>query len=345
MPSREVARRLVGAAAALFFATVTAGCGGAPPPARARAAAIEPHWQDAVDTMPEILIVVRPRAIREDRVYGPLFKRAVQAARERSKVVEAVHPLETIEDAEEVVAGWRPDAQDHQGELLLVERGVRADFDPGKLVDDDGRPLWTTGPNGATRELVREQDEQGHPVDASLFELPGRTWVVATGPARVRARDAFAHPFQRPALELDPTALALVRIDGPSLVARVRALQDLGTFAAVGKHLKALTFTLPPGGEGAVRATFAYADEDAAAFSEVALRQVVGAVARTAAGGSPAATRLAWLARAKVERPDKRVVVTAPLPGSLIEGLLTAGSAPIDVDLPSPASSSPGPSH
>ena len=326
-------RILAGLLLAVIAGSSLAACGGKPPAAAASRGAPEPRWQDVIDSVPELLVVVRPQAIRQDRVYGPLLRRAIEAARDRSKVVAATHPLETLEDAEEVVLAVHPDTPDQPGEVLMVERGVRADVDPGKLVDDDGQPLWAPGPSGPVRELVRERDSGGHPVDASLFELPGRTWVVVTGGARVRARDAFAHPVRRPPLDLDPTALALVRIDGPSLVARVHGLQDLGALGAVGRRLKWVTFTLPPGADGAVKATLGYADEDAAAFAEVTLHQVVDAVVRSKK------ERLAWLGSAKVERPDKRVVITAPLPPSLVSALLTAGSAPVDLDI-APA---PGP--
>src|SRR5262249_69682 len=157
--------------------------------------------------------------------------------------------------AEELIVGIRPDAPDQPGERVLVARGVPGDTDPAKLVDDAGHSLWAPGPPGPVRELVQEQDEHGHPAGASLFELPGRTWVVAQGPARARAREAFAHPFNRPPMDLDPVALAIVRIDGPSLVSRVHALQDLGGLASIGKHLRSATLTLPPGAEHTVHAT------------------------------------------------------------------------------------------
>jgi hypothetical protein len=303
-----------------------AACGGAANAPARQARHLEPHWQDILDSVPELLVVVRPKALQGDRVYGPLFKRAIAAARERSRVVEAMHPLDTLLDAEQVVVGVHPEARDRPAELMLAALGVRADVDPEKLVDDDGHAIWTAGPSSAMRELVHESDSHGHSVDASLFELPGRTWVVASGPARARAREVFAHPMNRPAPELDPAALASVRLDGPALVEHVRGLQDLGTFAAIGRRLRSVMFVLPPGGEGAVKVTLTYADEDAAAFSEVTLRQTATAIARAKS------ERLAWLGAAKVERPDKRVVVTAPLPAALIEGLLGAGSAPLDLD-------------
>ncbi len=310
------------------FALASTACGSPPAAPPPQVAAAEPRWQDVIDTMPELLVVVRPQALREDRVFGPLLKRAIAAARQNSKVVDATQTLETLEDAEEVVVGWRPETHERQGEMLFVERGVRADVNPGKLVDDGGQPLWSPGPPGATRELVRERDEHGASVDASLFEMPGRTWLVVTGPARARARDALAHPAQRPPLQLDPAALALVRFDGPLLVAHIPLFQERGSLGVVGRRLKSVMLVLPPGNEGAVKAVFTYADDDAAALSEVAFRGFSAEIARRKID------RLAWLAAAKVERPDRRVIVTAPLPPQFVASLLYAGSAPMDLDVP-----------
>jgi hypothetical protein len=303
----------------------TACAAGKPPPPPARAAVAEPHWQDVFDTTPELLVVVRPKALTEDRIYGALLRRAIATARERSSVVAATRFADAVEDADEVVVGLRPDTPDHAGEIMLVARGVRADIDPVKLVDSEGHGLWTPGPSGAARELVCDQDSQGHAVGASLFELPGRTWVIATGAARQRARDAFAHPLPRPPLELDPSALAIVRIDGPSFVAHVAFLQQ-GSIAAVGRRLKSVTFNLPPGGEGSVKATLSYADEDAAALAEVSIREHVDAVARLQKPEG-----LTWIGSAKVERPDTRVVMTAPLPPKLVDALMSAGGPSLPV--------------
>jgi hypothetical protein len=303
-------------------------------PHHAEIAPAEPHWQDAFETTPEVLVVVRAKAAREDRVYGPLLRRALQLARERSKAVAPTRTLEAMSDAEELVVGMRPDppvGAAGRSELVLVALGVRTDIDPGKLTDDEGHALWAPGPAGRVRELVREGDEHGGSVGASLFELPGRAWVIAEGDARARARDVFAHPFNRPAIDLDPQALAIVRIDGPSLVTRVRALQDLGGLASLGRHLRAVTFVLPPGADRSVRATLAYEDDDAAAVSEVAVRELVGAASRSSKAGW-----LAWLAGAKVDRMPKSVVVSAPLPPQLVDGLLQAGSAPLGLDPPGP---------
>jgi hypothetical protein len=301
-------------------------CGSKSPPAASSAIAAEPHWQDVFDGTPELLVVVRPKALTQDRVYGALLRRAIATAREKSSVVAATRFADAVEDADEVVVGLRPDAPDHAGEIVLVARGVRADIDPAKLVDAEGHGLWTPGPSGAARELVCEQDAHGHPLGASLFELPGRTWVIATGAARQRARDAFAHPFARPPMEVDASALAIVRIDGPSLVARVPFLQEYGSFAAAGRRLKSVTFSLPPGGEGSVKGTLAYADEDSAALAEVSIREHVDAVARLQKPES-----LVWFGSTKVERPDSRVVMTAPLPPKLVDAFMSAGGTSLAV--------------
>ena len=80
------------------FAIVLTGAlacsGGAPTPAaNPRTATGEAQWQDAFDSTPELLIAVFPLALRSDRVYGPLLRRAIELARERSRVVAETRAL------------------------------------------------------------------------------------------------------------------------------------------------------------------------------------------------------------------------------------------------------------
>jgi hypothetical protein len=167
---------------------------------------------------------------------------------------------------------------------------------------------------------------------------------MASGPARERARVAFAHPSSnssaRGAAPADGGSLASIRFVGPALVARIQALQPSGALAAMGRQLRSLTLELPPGSEAAgrqVRATLSYSDEDAAVRSEVRAREILDTIARR----KP--ERLSWLSQAKVERPRERVVLAAPLPPGLVDGLLHAGTAALDLDgqagqaLPAPA--------
>jgi hypothetical protein len=312
-----VRRIALALAASVGGASLILGCAAKTVVTSPRAHVAEPRWQDAFDDTPEVLVIVRPKALKQDKVYGPLLRRVIDLGREWSGVVAAT-PLEALEDAEEVVIGMNPTkgARDSAAALAVVV-GVRADLDPGALVDAAGHAVWAPGPSGPVRELVRERDERGRPFEASLFELLGRTWVIAVGTARERARESFAHPFDRPALDFDPQALAVARVDGPSFVARVPRLQNLGSQAAVGRRLRTLTFRLPPGASGQVELALAYADEDAAAFAEV---RVQGMIREKVEG-------YAWLGSASVDRSGKRVVLTMPLPPALVDALLHAGSA------------------
>jgi hypothetical protein len=322
------------AVAALSIACAAlAGCSGASPAPATAQHRSEPSWQDVFDTTPELLVDLHPSAIEKDKVYGPLLRRIFDEARRRSRVVSSTRVLEVMGDADEVIFGVRPStgaANDATQEVVVVVVGVNASVDPARVVDADGKALWSPGPGSGVRELVRERDEQRQPLDASLFELAGRTWVIATGDARARARQVFAQPVGRPALRLDPDALALLRVDGPSLVKRVRGLQPLGALAALGRKLQSVTLRVPPGAEGKLELVFAYSEEDAAAFAEVAARRVVEAI------GRKKPPKLAWLADAKVDRPDKRVVLTLALPAPVVDALLQAGSQSIDFDRDAP---------
>lgn len=318
-------RCAIAVATALACASLAA-CGGSPPPPRAQQAPAEPHWQDVLDTTPDLLVVVRAKAMREDRVYGPFLRRVLDLARTDSKALAGTRVMDAMSDAEELVLAVRTETADAPGERLFVARGVRADIDPATLVDDDGHALWGSGPAGNVRELARDRDEHGHAVDASLFELPGRTWVIAQGPARARAREAFAHPFGRPPVAFDPRALAVARFDGPALVRHLRILQDLGALAEIGRHLRSLTLTLSSGAEHTVTGTFVYVADDDAAAAEVAARGAIGTLSRRY-------PTLAWLGSARVDHVPKTVSIAAPLPAQLVGALLNAGQAP-DLDLP-----------
>jgi hypothetical protein len=363
-----------GAIVALACIALNLGCG-SPAPSTAQTAPAEPRWEDVLGTTPELLAVAFPLALRQDAVYGPLLRRVFDLVRDQSRVVAETRALDAMEDAEEVIVGMRPEigagggeSTSQVAEMIVVVRGVRADVDPATLVDADGHPLWTPGPSGGVRELVpREAPPSpsggaGAPVLASLFELPGRTWVIVSGDARARARDVFAHPRGRAALHLDADsadALLVVRIDGPSLVSRVRALQAPSGLAPIGRRLNAVTLALAGGpasevadkdvpasdagpAPGAihlrrsVRATLAYADADATTMAEATVRDVLGAIARKKPQD------LAWLANATVDRPSPggapaaRIVVTAPLPPWLAGALLHTSAVPLHLGPPTP---------
>lgn len=309
-------------------------------PAAERPDALEPEWQDALPPAPKLLVFLRPKGLRDDKVYGPMLRRALELAREQ-RVTSGALVLDAIEDAEEVIAELgdltprETSVPADSLELLLVLRGTRSDIDPSRLVGPEGELLWSDGPNGVVRELVHERDRDGTPNPTSLFELPNRTWVVASGAARDRARDAFAHPTRHPEPPFALDSLATIVIDGPALVGRVSLLQGTGPLGGVGHGLRSVALELlapaPPGEAGKppseplpprqVRAVASYADAEAAAVAGGAARVMLRVVSRLKPSG------LAWLGAGQVDVADSRVVVTEPVPMDLLRSVLYAGRA------------------
>jgi hypothetical protein len=326
--TRDVSRG--SAALAASVATLLFSCATTPSRPTRDSPVLEARWQDAFDAPPRVLVALRPGALQTDPVYGPLLRRVLDLARQRSRVVTATRAIDAMEGAEEVLVGVDGVGSDDtaEGDLVAVVIGVRADVDPGELVDSDGNPQWSVGPSGRVRELIRDHDEQGEPLEASLFELPGRTWVIASGQARLRSRDAFARPRGRPdPVDLEPDALAVLRIDGPSLVARVPVLRPPSELAAIGHGMRSVTFELASRSAEPVRALLVYATPEAAAAAEQTVRVALDAVRSAKPAG------LAWLGAATLDRAagGTRVVLAAPLPPTLVAGLLRGGSiSPID---------------
>jgi hypothetical protein len=324
-------------AAVLAWAAVAAngGCAESPAaPVAAQSAPSEPRWQDVFDGTPELLLVVFPRELRQDKVYGSLLRRALEMARESSNAVAETHTLDAMEAAEEVIIGVRPRSPAFAGETIVVVRGAPSDVDPARLVDTDGHPLWMPGPLGLTggvREFVRVAAlspatatpdggaaDDGS-LDASLFELPGATWVIASGAARARAGGVLARPASHPGPPIAQGALAAARLDGASLVQHLSPLRPGGLLSALGRRLRSATVALPPGAERAVRVTLAYADEGAATGAETQARVVVATVAQSKPDPT---TWLAGLSSATISRAGTEVTVQAPLPERLIDVLL-----------------------
>jgi hypothetical protein len=330
-------------------------------------AADEPRWQDVLNPIPDVLIVLRPVALRRDDVYGPLLRRVLDLARRRRQLVTATRTIDVIESTEEMMLAVREERGHHEDGLglapltgvtsdpgnrrdfVVVLRGVRQDLDPASLVDDDGSPLWAPGPPGRVRELVHPAAADGAS-ETSLFELSGRTWVVASGPARARTRDTFDGVTDRDmtqapgppdaerrgtsrgtspvvGLNLDPAALVWARLSGPTLVAHVGVLRPPALLAPVGQDLAAVTVALAPGTDAVLRATFAYKGERAAAAAEATLRQAFRAISERklpcdCRGGCEETCKYAWLGASAVARGARTVVVTAPLPKALVAALV-----------------------
>jgi hypothetical protein len=320
-------------------------------PAAPTSAYPEPRWEGLLDPPPELLVAIRPQALRRDKVYGPLLRRAIELAREQSRVVAATRALETLEDADEVIIGARDPGPDSRREasLVIVLLGVRADIDPARLVDDNGRFLWVPAMAGPVRELMRapsERDSDSEGTNASLFELPGRTWVIASGGARPAARATLAQTRTGAAgssearertqtrtgaagssearertlieevVDLAPEAVAMLRLSGPALVARTRALRPPGLLAPLGRDLAAVTVVLSGGDDAVLRATLSYNAPQAVAPAESTLHEALEALSRAK---SPT---FAWLRAASTKATGSSLVLTTPLPLGLTDALV-----------------------
>jgi hypothetical protein len=296
--------------AGVCLAVVAMGCGPSEPPKAPELDRSVPHWQDAFDQIPEIFVVVRPVAMRQDATYGAFVKALTRAAAARSSAVATSRMLEAIEGSEEVVVGFRsPD------DAIVVLKGAPAQMDAAKLTDVDGRALWrASGSQAPVPELVREERTTAQ--TASLFVLPQRVWVIAVGQARARARQAFATPSARPEPKVDPRALAFMRLDGPSLVRAVGPLRK-GDLEPLGRKLASATIALRPAREGLI-VTFQYPEDDPAAWAEMTLKQVGDRLSNT--------QKLAWLKTLTVSREGNAVVARVELPPSLIEKLPNVAS-------------------
>ncbi len=338
----------------------------APPPRIERPR--EPHWEPLFNPPPDLVLVVRPQAVLGDEAYGPVLRRAFDVARQQSRLVAAAGPLQVLEDAEEVLIA----ARDHRGrdeaDLVVVLRGVGAAIDPLHVTDDVGHPMWIVAPNRPApdvRELWRAPADAGadrspepdaqDSSDTSLFELPGRTWVIAVGDARSRAREVFVRGDVGPAPSGsgdDAAVLAELRMRGSSLVARVRALEPPALLSPIGRSLAMLTVALPAKGGALIHATLSYSDDAAVSPAGDTLRQALDALAgasgakETPGGdaGSPAGAsqasrgNYAWLRGAKVVAAPRSLEVTVPLPPRVTAApdAGPASPAPRDADPPKP---------
>lgn len=300
-------RRLAGALALAASLAALPSCGpGKPPPAPARQD--EARWSDALESMPELYVVVRPKALKRDATFGAFFDALMRVARSRHDVGgETV--VSALADADEVIIAA---SRSEPGDLLVVLRGVPGSLDPAR-VEEGGHPVFRAVSRADARVPELEAVDRRAADPASLFVLPGRTWVLALGPAKQRARDAFGKPTRRPVPNIEPDALAALRFDGPSLVHR-RTTRARGQSAleSLGRKLISMTLALLPGKSG-LRATLRYEDDDASAWAEHALGRVVEAAAER--------ERLAFLKDAKISRAGNNVVVDLALPPRLLEEL------------------------
>jgi hypothetical protein len=277
-----------------------------------------PRIEDAFDGEPEALVVVRPRRLVRDPLYGPLLRRVSELASERAAVASAVGTtaFAALERAEEVVVA----SYDlRAGDAVVGVRGVPADVEASRVVDTGGAALWAHARElpGGVEELAATDPSVG----ASLFVLPRRSWVIAAGPAVARVRRSFSDGGRRGDAHLgavDPDALAVARLR-PDVLVRARPQLSSGPLAPIARDLDTATLSLAPGPEGQVgevAARFVYGDAPFATGAESSFRDVLSAFVRAYEAKAP------WLHAVTVAREDRAVVVRGRIPRAWVDGFL-----------------------
>jgi hypothetical protein len=241
-----------------------------------------------------------------------------ELASERAAVASAVGTtaFAALERADEVLlASYDLRA----GDAVVGVRGVPADVEASRVVDTGGAALWAHARDlpGGVEELAATDPS----VDASLFVLPRRAWVIAAGPAVARVRRSFSEGRRRGDAQLgavDPEALAVARLRPDALV-HARPQLASGPLAPVARDLDTATFSLEPGPEGQVgevSARFVYGDLPFATGAESSFRDALGAFVRAYEAKAP------WLHAVTVARDERAVVVRGRIPRAWVDGFL-----------------------
>jgi hypothetical protein len=294
--------------------------GRSPSVAAARALSVE----DLLAHPADVKVTLHPREVADDRVYGALLRKAsALAAAYAGPPSLGTTALAVLERADAIDA-----AMNDAGEAVCVLRGVPADLDVARVVDEAGRPVWRPVVGDVMRTFDEYEPEP--PSDGTLFVLPGRVWVVASGDARMHARERFVQGAT-PALPLaeGEAGLAVMTIRGSALVQKDPRLRS-GVIAPLGRSLARATFELTPGALGVLVTRLDYTDAPAASGAEQTARDIVAAFRRLLEGreqgGRPQGELppLSWLAAAGVERKEREVTVRAPIPRRWLDAIALA---------------------
>jgi hypothetical protein len=260
-----------------------------------------PDWGDVWTSTPEIYAVIRPQALKNDKVFGSFWRALLRAAQARG-FARGATMTEVLEGAQEIVVGV------NRTEAAIVLRGVPASLDPAKMQSDDGKPLFRLASDPRNKVLEYTPNDPKL-ADGGVFVLPDRTWVGALGAARDRARGAFAAPEHRPHVDVSANALTVLRLSGGFL----RLFEKHRTFGPLMNKLSSVTFELEPGNGGAVIG-LAYSESAATAYGEMQAKKI----AADLAGNDK---NRAWIKDAKIQYEGDVVYVRLALPPRLLDEL------------------------
>ncbi len=324
--ARAERSRPFGVMAWFFASSLAFGCGHSvatsSKPAESASSVRRLSLDDLLAHPADVRVTLHPPAVTRDRVYGALLRRAsALAAAYAGPRSMGTTALVALERADEVLA-----AVNDAGEAVVVLRGVPADLEATRVVDETGHPVWRPIVGDLRRTFVEYA-----PVveaDATLFVLPERVWVVASGAARAHTRDALIDGAGAVSFKEGDPGLAVITIRGSALVRRDSRLR-VGRLAPLGRSLLWASFELTAGAQGVLVTRLDYTEALAASDAEQTARDIVSAFRRLLEEGAKAKTHadpppLSWLAAAGVDRAGVVVTVRAPIPKTWLDAIARA---------------------
>jgi hypothetical protein len=278
--------------------------------------------EDALQGEPELLLEARPKALRDDPVYGPPWRRLVETALARGRATSRF--LEAVHRSDAVVVGL---AHLRRNDALFAMRGVPAEFDPVGMVDTDGQTLWREATSWGTFAEYPSVDPTS---SAVLFVLPRRQWVIATGRWVAEARTAFLHPRGPRAgeswglLPSEDTADVWLgmALQGDALRREWGPLRH-GALAPLGHGLGRATLFFSRGEDHALRVRLFYPNERDVPPAATNLRELLQAVARSETLGP----RWGWLRDTTLTTQGTDLDARVPVPSVLFDKLDVWGGA------------------
>lgn len=256
----------------LVAALALAGCGAAAPRPLTQEDAAAAWSAPVLGASPDVVLVVRLRAIAQDPIWGRIFS---GTSREKARDIGADDPATDAamsSAAELELLGRKVGGGKDDVDAILILRGVSESADP-RSPANAGRTAWKTigpAPSGAVA-FVRS-DKQS---DLRLYVLPQGTWVFAVGPSSERVGAALARESRLPRSDAEPRALAYAYVEGPALSSSSSSRPRSPEEARAVENLRGVGISLDPVTRGQeVTATFrlVYGSSGDASSAEDVLR-------------------------------------------------------------------------
>lgn len=268
-----------------------------------------PVWQTALPQEPELYARIRVATLMRDERLRGLVEPLQRAALPRDEARVVLAPV--IDRSEELVVAARG------GNTVIALLGVRADTWPDAIVDPEGQPAFHEVAH--TDKIVEQQTRDGN---MSLFVLPGRTWIIASGKDRARVRRELVSARPEPPPD-DLFAIAELRFRGADLVRQIPQLAA-GNLTDIGNHLVAMHLVIERSAGERMMVRLTYAKPADRKRSEDLLLHIKEVATKSG--------KLPWFASADVVSEDRAVILTWDL--TAVKASAVIGATPSAVPAP-----------